>query len=568
MKTCIKYFLILFLMMLFLSGCSGTFMNNGSGTVIIQTPIEIYPSMKSIYNGGNGGTQVVDFNQNYFRYEIIIESLGSRVLYKNFGRDEKGIISGVPTGIPLSIFVGVYYAQNGRSDKELYNVYLATDKIDNVTLMPGESEKLKFKLDVNRSLRVDTYFFDLLGTSINNGIVTGGVTVNSSTNSAYFSIDSFDSENSNVVRYNNDFNNFTVGYFSSLGTAFGNGKGKIFKVDGEPSNYNYWVIYNNAVYFNSAITGSYVLYGDGEFNPVSGFLENVYSIKSITFWDDPYTHYYYFLKHNTGYIGEKCLSVYPDISRENAWNMDTSCYSSYPNDSFILDTLDSKNIVATKVGTFYINNTFTLDNYTGGKSAPNLNLALLNSKKRIKISNPVNPAIELLITDVESYSDESPYRYLIFLGTKRGVYYFDYCDEITHGNIIDWDRFIDPTSDLNVFPEKYIKRLTQIPEESVVSMNIDYVDIGAGTDPVLSVVTTKRICFYNLDTGKADMIDVYDGLPFVPKSQYSFLRNKIDYSVHNIAPVKQVIYDSNANRYWICTDYGLASIDETDLDLF
>lgn len=506
--------------------------NDDDGNLIIKTPAAVYPSMKGIYINNDDA----EFSsQKKYRYEIIVEHNGKRVGYTVLKKNQEKSIK-VPSGAKLSIFVGLYYAKNSSSLDEKYNVYLATDYKDDIVFRPGTTKRLNFELDLTKDLKVDTYFGDNFG---DKGIanITGGIIADN--NDPYFSIEPLTDSSSNNAR----ILHYDSGSFSNVTSSTGlthSGSGKLFEVVADPANDVYWYIQESGIFrgntgYNGFSSGTPVT------SSVSNYLKNVKSIKSIYFSSGGV--YYYFLSYGQGYVAVDYNPLYGGWSE--ATNISFNYLSHiYPYEPFLMDikqddTNENYVFFATKIGLFYIDSA-TLLLFANNQ----ISEALDNCKKVIRITHPDDSSKAILVKKINVTNNN------IYIGTRLGVYKI----KKSHS---EWTSFLSYIG-RKQFPEYAISKVEEFYDEPVVSME----EFSTSEGTILVIATPKRVWFKNLSKGETEMITVWDGLPFVPKADYSSAPdlNTKDFQVHEVAPIKFVLWDSDNSRFWIGTDYGLGSV--------
>jgi hypothetical protein len=539
-----------FLLSLFLVSCANL-SNRGDSNVIIRTPAAIYPITKSII--GNGGTMIPadSLSQSRFRYEVIVESSGKRIVYAQLSNDTEKTIS-VPSGIPLNFQIGVYYAKDGRTMDEQYNVYLASCSKNNVTIMSGESKNLELKLDLNKQQKVDSYFDTAIFDGINS--VTGGVIGSDGTGIAYpcFTIDLSRVRTSRFFKY-------SVGTLSTFASSFT--LNSIYKVFYSPNDINgevFWIIGSSSNNIQKSIlteNAAASILTTSIPNPTV-VIPSISTLSTSHFMVSLNTYNYHFLNYGNGFINFwSSITGAPAASTKtwatNAHNFDFSDYSYiYPYEPFLLDVEQLNSLLvflATKNGLYLVDKT-SMDLLASGDR----NSLLANFKKYIRIPNSSG---NLLITKVKVAGTD------VYLGTRQGLYKIDRTSSA-------WSDFLNaPSSDFVTLSPGAITKVEEfIFNEPVES--IDIVDLG-NSDYVAAISTPKRVWFKHITNGKTDMVTVWNGLPFVPNVNCPNTPQlkSIDYKIHDSAPVSVVLWDSLNTKFWIGTNYGLCSIDYNKLNL-
>ena len=556
------YFFVISILIIILGfNCTQTTTGQSSNAqIIIQAPDSINPPLFSI-NTSSGGSAIKQLDtstldQNSIRYEVIVQSNGHRLSDTILNRSDRKAIS-VISGIPLDIFVGVFYSVGRSSNEELYNVFLASASVKGFEVMSGQSKNVNLTLNLTNKQPVDTYFDTSIFGSKGFAEITGGAyaaALLTYTNLPTFSIKQYDNPNSKLIIYNNyTFNQ------PNLGASFFNGRGVLSSNISDPLGLYWYVpsgtgtgIYRNNQYID--FTSYYTSIVDSITSIPNGVnnIGNTSLIKSITKPNTSFvsnnTNYIDFLINNKGFFG-----LFATTSGFTNYSYtDTSNFNNiYPSDPFLLDAiLDSSNpdtnnkwiFLATKAGLFYITNS-TLNNYAIG----NLNQALDASKKLIMIQNSNRP---VLITNVVINGNR------VFLGTKQGIYYLD-------ENSSSWASFINSSnSTFNTFDTGSINKLAlNEPIERLFNLTV-------GSSNILVATTPNQIYFFNTSDGRSASITVWDGFPFIPAygvSSPSYNAN--EYYIHNMAPVNAVIYDSTNSKFWFATTYGLASVNLSSLGL-
>jgi hypothetical protein len=537
-----RYIIILISILAFIINCSSPSLQT-SGNIIIKTPSVIYPPMKNIVTSGSQ-INPDTLSQSQFRYEVIVESNGKRLLFSQFKNDTEKTIA-VPTGIPLDIKVGVYYAKNNSTMDEAYNAYLAAASVNNVSLMSGESKNIELKLDMNKQLRVDSYFDATMDISRQISI-TGGINAVSTFTIPTFSYYPLNGAlNAKSAQYDGTTFRFTSTANIGFGLA---GKGMYADVSSDPG-FRYWYIESTGIHKST--------FGNGSFTntPTSTPLVNyiypdVFSIKSVYIPSaSSGTNYFYFLNYKDGFV-----AVNYNGSTLPYWyyaNNDFSEYKYlYPGEPFLEDVqTDMTNFkwafFATKIGLYYLNDA-TLAKFAPGSGTTNKNAALAGFYKNIRISNPSGGSI--LITKVEDTGSE------IYLGTRQGLYYIN-------KNSSEWQNFVNAPNTSGIS----FTSITKISDFTEPVISMDYSPVIK----ILSVSTPKRIWFKNTVNGRTDTVTEWDGLPLVPifSCINAPVLNSIDFKTHDLAPVKFVMWDNVNSRFWIGTNYGLASIAMGKLNL-
>jgi hypothetical protein len=534
-----KIYWLFFIFLIFACSNSG---QSGEGNIIIRTPDEIHPVMKSIFGTNGNQIDTGSLSQSQYRYEIIVESNGKRISYAQLKNDTEKTIS-VPSGIPLNFRIGVYCAKDSNSMDELYNVYLASCSKDNVMVMFGESKNLELKLDLNKQQRVDSYYNGNFGISNITGEVWG--------------VDNAGNPGPVFSAYPNNSNGYD-GFFYD-GTVFTqmlwkySGKGFISSyISQDYTPYHFWYINKDGIRRASTTSGI------GSVSPSLNYqLSDVFKVYDYYVNFNSTGYYYYFLNYYSGLVG-----LY--TTDGNSWTANNVGFSEYdniyPEEPFLLDSLTVSEgfpsinniLLATKIGSYLISKNTALKLASGDKNG-----ALSEFKKYIRIQNPSSSG-NILITKAEYYYNNNIKK--TYLGTKQGLFYIDNNSSVWH------DFSYNTSNDFLTLSQDAIK----IADEFKYNEPIEYMDlISTGASYVLIACTPNRIWFENLGNGKTDMVTVWDGLNFIPNTNYSWKprMNTVDYKTHNIAQVNSIIFDATNSKFWICTQYGLCSVDINKLNL-
>ncbi|MCG8569667.1 MAG: hypothetical protein MJB14_05975 [Spirochaetes bacterium] len=529
-----KHIILLFTIIFILFACSLD-TESGSVTFVFKTPVKVDSIQRNVI-ANNSTLDLDSLDSDRFKYDVVLETDTRRLSFFQLGNDEEKNVT-VPTGIPIDIRVGVYYTENSRTKKEEYNVYLATDSIENIIFMAGQSETAEFVLDLSNPLFVDTFFGTDFSSSEYVAEITGGVMTPN--NVPVFTIQPLVTSGSSVTEMLAYNTNFSVINRAALGLD-STQNGKIFETN-DPTIADYWYVQEDGIYCNSlVIAGIY----NSRMNTadVTSRLEKVIDIKSIQFG----TPIYYFLDYGGGYIAGE----YTGLGWDDAVDMDFGSFNtSIDGESFLQDVYydsdySDMGFFATTLGLFFITDT-TIKKFADGDKSD----AIEECNKIIQVFNPYDKNRPILVKAVASDDD------YIYLGTRRGFYRID-------KNSSQWSDFEDASGEVTL-AEEGIEKLTKIPDEVILS--IDKVEVS-GKD-ILVMATPNRIWFYNTFNSKTDSVSVWDGLPFIPIESYSNTPNYIDvdYKTHQLAPVNFVLFDSNLNEFWIGTDFGLARVSWSDL---
>lgn len=516
-----KKFFIFFIFVLLLTGCSNS-LNNGS--VLIETPATL-----GIDVSKNIAGDVVDISDpNRYRFEVSVESNGKVVNFIQLKRNEEKTLS-VPTGIPLTFRVGVYYAEDSDTMYEAYNTYITSETKNDIVVSGGETKELTFDLYVNKDGLVDVYFSDAFGENkvakINSGAVVGNEVFFSTSPLNTTGISSF-----NIVEVNGGIINGKTVQNDIKDCIF-------FDVKNDPLENKIWFL-GKGIWSGKDFTNN--------FTNIQGFETDLSDVKNATGFkiDDKY---YYLMDNGKTKFYATGFNLDEDGKWTSIGSVDLSSIPTvYPNEPFLLAAEkdgDSANVMfATRMGLFYVDTDFLKSVAEEGGSQDKVMSGL---KKIIKIENPENTKETVLVRRVQSTSDT------IYLGTRVGLFKIDK----TSG---EWSSFLNAgNGSYTVLDNKAISKVSDI-NETVVSM--DEVSKNGGAR-YLVVSTPKRVWFKELSTGKTAELTVWDGLPFIPLKGFanSDSVSSSDFGTHYIAPVKFVIADSS--KFWIGTSFGLASVD-------
>ena len=494
--------------------------------------------------GGGGTTTTADvtlditvqpdagssLSQDRFRYEIVVESGGERI--KQYFLSTNEVVSAsLPSGIPLNFYVGLYYAKGSSSDEEEFNVYLSSDSTENVVLTADETKDLYFTLDMTQSLKVESYFDPDFGSN-GYGSVTGGIM--STGGEPYFSINPLVTSGSSTTKI-----------FSYQSSIFTNpstgliGNGTLFQVAQHFSNRNYW--FAGSANILTSTTGSFFAQTDipntAAFSTVTSQLADVVSLKSVGTTDE-----YYFLDYGQGYVSFNYQGAWSTVE-----NVDFSEHTNLvsPYEPFLLDieqddSSPSNMFFASKAGLFYISES-TLAKFSYNQKTDALN----ECEKEIKVDS----GGAVLARRVRIINNN------IYIGTRSGVYKINQSDP-------SWGTFTG-SSGYTLFPSGNIEKMAEFYDETIISME-EYTISGSD---ILMIATPKRIIFKNITSGASRMFTVWDGLPLVPKSSFTndSSLNPDDFSAHDVAPINFVLWDTTLSKFWIGTEYGLSTINYSDV---
>lgn len=537
MKRSILLFIII--IGLLISACSNQV--TGESTIFIQAPEDYQSGSRAIY-GTLGEIDPSSLSQDNFRFEIIVKHKQNRVAYALLKSGEEAALT-VPAGINLNFYVGVYYAENSTTNDELFNVYLAADSRQNVFFMPGESRSFELTIDLSRRPRVNTNYGTNMG-STGIAAITGAYL--DSGNKPYFSafpLVTGGSPDSKIIRYL--VTDLTPDDASLSVNLSYTGRGNLFDVG---VGNRYWFTSANGIQWGN--TGSWFNSSGLTTTAVNHLLPYITHTEAIPIDAVMMTgsnEYYYFLSYGHGYVG---IADTYESSWTAAVNVDFSSYAFfYPGEDFLLDAEYYSNyraLVATKLGLYLVDNV-TLRKYNFNDRLG----ALEGSKRLIKIPDPANPNLPLLVKKVKVGAS------YIYLGTVNGLYRINKSSS-------SWTGFVAGSGHAQL-PLDAIDQLGSFDFGPVTTL--DYFSTAYGN--IVAVSTPKGVWFRNMGTGKSDFISVWDGLPFVP---YKAFINSLPYNVknyfpHETAPIKVVIWDGTNNKFWIGTDFGLASIYYSRLDL-
>lgn len=552
MKKILLYLLVLILI---LSGCSIN--QEGTSYITVKTPQLLTVSNKSInYNG-----EILDplLNPSFFRYVLIVETQDGRRIKVEYLKNNEDKVIDLPSGVPLNLFLGVYIAIDENSFTEKFNVFVLSDKKENVMLMANETKLIEFNLDLTKAPKVVSYYGNTFNIKSNFYSVLSA-TIDKTGNPTFTILPLIFNKLADmtlIVKYSSGtFQNLDLSSFSTLKYV------KILDLQGnDPSSdsaadIDYWLISNDKIY----------RIADIDIDPINTSIANSnYQISSSLFMDNSFllktkrvislkfgTRFYYFFDYGVGFLGFNYgLKQGPpnwSTLKNIAVNFTLNKVRQYPLLIDIKKDIGTDNmIILTKMGAFYSKED-GLKYFSEGDYIKGIN----SFKKIINISDD-KTGNSILITSIISTETKN------YIGTRKGVYYID-------KNNNYWKDFITSNNTNNIIGlnSKAFTKIDDLDNEIIDKMFL----INVNSNDILVVTTPKRILFKNLTNGAKDYLTLNDGLLFVPIGRLLDIveTNNVDFISHKIAPVVDIVNYQN-NTLFIATRFGLSSIDIKKLKL-